>query len=430
MKRPVFHFCGSCSSASPLTSLRIASLLLAFVIMISGFGHNALAAISNQDPTATPEFRKLFPIPDTIKKQKIFWEKVFYRYPSTTVVVHDIDDLNRIVDVIDYKNKIKVSSGAPAPRKDREEISRRYLQRYTIALERFAKEKELAVRHGAIEKRVFKVFSRNQDSLKKLYSGAVKLRVQTGLADDFRLAATKAQNYLPDMEKIFEQYGVPTHLTRLAFVESMFNLKARSKVGASGLWQFMPTTARNYIYVTSMVDERNAPFKATKAAAQFLSENLRELKSWPLAITAYNHGRIGMANAVNQTGTDDIGTIVETYQSRSFGFASRNFYAEFLAAVSTYERLKKEGNIGTAPPLPETVGMILTKPMTIAQLTKHTPLTHEMIAEHNPCILDAAFAPGKQRPLPEFYEIRVPKHLLHATKVGIESLERTKYARR
>jgi membrane-bound lytic murein transglycosylase D len=388
------------------------------------------AAVSDREPGETEKLKKLFPTPANVKKQVRFWEKIFYKYPSSTVIVHDVYDLGRIVDVIDYKNKVKADSGRPMPRKDREEVSRRYLKRYTTALERFAKEKELAVRHGAIEKRVFKVFSRDKQALQNLYDGNVKLRVQTGLADDFVLAAARAQNYLPYMEQIFDQYGVPKQVTRLAFVESMFNLKARSKVGASGIWQFMPETARNYIYVTSVVDERNSPFKATRAAAQFLFENYRELKSWPLAITAYNHGRIGMANAVNQLASDDIGVIVDKYESRSFGFASRNFYAEFLAAVSTYERLQKEHKIETVAPLPDTVAMVLTNPLTVGDLARHTPLTKELIAEHNPCILETAFSAKKQKTLPEFYEIRIPRQLYQATKSSLDGLDRTKYARR
>src|SRR5437879_4941068 len=70
------------------------------------------------------------------------------------------------------------------------------------------------------------------------------------------------------------------------------------------------------------------------AAAEHLQANFAALGSWPLAITAYNHGRAGMMRAVSDTGTTDIGTIVRQYHGSLFGFASRNFYAEFLAAVA------------------------------------------------------------------------------------------------
>jgi membrane-bound lytic murein transglycosylase D len=90
----------------------------------------------------------------------------------------------------------------------------------------------------------------------------------------------------------------------------------------------------------SRIDQRNSPFLATEAAAKILKNNHAVLKSWPLAITAYNHGLNGMKRAVAQTGTRDLHTIVTSYESPSFGFASRNFYAEFVAAKRIYEKHK------------------------------------------------------------------------------------------
>jgi len=408
----------------------IATGLLSASSLVTSAFTTANAAISSPKTLEQNNFEDLFPVPKTVKKQVSFWEKIFYRFPSSTVVVHETDDLDRIIDVIDYKHFGKAENKPPIPRKERTQVSQKYLKRYNLALERFAKEKEAAIRHGAIEKRVFNVYKNDANALKKLFKGDIKLRVQTGLADDFRLAAGRALNYFPYIEKMFEQYGVPTQLSRLAFVESMFNIKARSKVGASGLWQFMPNTARSYIYVTSTVDERNSPFKATKAAAQFLSENYRELKSWPLAITAYNHGRLGMLNAVRQTGSDDIGVIIENYKSKSFGFASRNFYGEFLAAVNVFDRLKAENKIQPSPPLPETLSVILSTPVSALDLIKYTPLTRELIEEHNPCILETAYSSMKVKKLPEFYEIKVPTQIYKEVRAGLDNLERKKYARR
>jgi membrane-bound lytic murein transglycosylase D len=82
-----------------------------------------------------------------------------------------------------------------------------------------------------------------------------------------------------------------------------------------------------------VVDQRLDPLESTRAAARLLQHNYSILKTWPLAITAYNHGLSGMRRAVRITGTDDIGTIVREYDGRLFGFASRNFYASFLAAL-------------------------------------------------------------------------------------------------
>ena len=119
----------------------------------------------------------------------------------------------------------------------------------------------------------------------------------------------------------------------LPHVESSFNPAAYSKVGAAGLWQFMRSTGRRYMRIDNSVDERLDPFRSTEAAAQLLSYNYRLLGTWPLALTAYNHGAAGMRRAKEAMGTDDIVKIVRQHKSPSFGFASRNFYVSFLAAL-------------------------------------------------------------------------------------------------
>lgn len=376
---------------------------------------------------------QLFPTPPIVRKQVRFWEKVFGRYPSSTVIVHEVGDLDRIVDLIDYKafkDKDAAGNFTPIPRKERDEVTQKYLKRYTKAVERFTKEGLGATRHGAIEKRIYHVYRKSPLALKKLLAGEIKLRAQTGLADDFRSAATTAQTYLPFMERVFNQHGLPTKLTRLPFVESMFNVKARSKVGASGIWQFMPQTARQFMFVTSLVDERNSPFKATKAAAQYMMLNYRELKSWPLAITAYNHGRVGMERAVKQVGSNDIGDIISKYNSASFGFASSNFYAEFIAANNVFDKLTREGVIGSATLLAPTASIILQDPLTLADLIKHTALTKDTLAAHNPCLLESTFVSNANKPLPAFYEIKVPMELAPSVKSSIEVMKNLRYARR
>ena len=131
----------------------------------------------------------------------------------------------------------------------------------------------------------------------------------------------------------FTKMGLPRELAALPHVESSFNTYAYSKVGAAGMWQFMRGTGRRFLRIDAAVDERLDPYRSTEAAASFLEQNYIVLGSWPLALTAYNHGPGGMKRAQEQLGTSDIVTIVRKYNSRSFGFASRNFYVAFLAAL-------------------------------------------------------------------------------------------------
>jgi membrane-bound lytic murein transglycosylase D len=83
------------------------------------------------------------------------------------------------------------------------------------------------------------------------------------------------------------------NLAYLPLVESSFNVRARSIVGAVGMWQFMPETGKKFMRIDEKVDERRDPFASTRAAARLLKENYRLLSNWPLAITAYNHAPTG-----------------------------------------------------------------------------------------------------------------------------------------
>jgi hypothetical protein len=126
---------------------------------------------------------------------------------------------------------------------------------------------------------------------------------------------------------------VPDSLAVLPFIESGYNPDAYSHVGAAGLWQIMKGTGRPFLRISRKVDERRDPFKATAAAAQILKGNYRALGTWPLAITAYNHGAAGVGRGVKDAGSREISDLVQRYKGPAFGFASRNFYAEFAAVL-------------------------------------------------------------------------------------------------
>ncbi len=159
------------------------------------------------------------------------------------------------------------------------------------------------------------------------------MRFQLGQANRFRDGLIRSGAWQRDIAAALKDEGLPPELSALPLVESSYNPRAYSKVGAAGLWQFMPSTGRRFMRIDRAVDDRMDPFMATEAAAQLLAYNHRILGTWPLALTAYNHGVAGMRRAVDTLGTTDIVTIVRQYQSRTFGFASRNFYVSFLAAL-------------------------------------------------------------------------------------------------
>jgi membrane-bound lytic murein transglycosylase D len=390
-------------------------ILSSFLIFYLVVSPAATAKVGSQTSTAdqTP-----FPISPLIDRQVWFWELIFAQYESHHVVLHDGYYPHVIVDVIDL-NEIRESRPILADLSD-DAIVDDYLERYSDGLKKFASEGPKAALHSAIEKRIYESYSIEPETREHLLSGKPYIRAQKGLHDRFQKAAQRAQRYLPHMEKIFRSHELPIGLTRLPFVESMFNMHARSKVGASGVWQFMPATARRFLIVNRDIDERNSPWKATRAAARLMAHNYNHLKSWPLAVTAYNHGLYGIKRAVSQVNSRSLEEIIRRYQSSSFGFASRNFYTEFLAAMRIYEREYNHLRQKIKPF--DVVPVRLPKRLAVDHLIRHTPLTYQMLEEWNPCLSSSYFRRNSNRRIPKHYELMVPQQFALRTKKALKRL--------
>lgn len=112
-----------------------------------------------------------------------------------------------------------------------------------------------------------------------------------------------AQYYFPMFEEALDKYDMPLELKYLAVVESALNPMARSRVGATGLWQFMYATGKiNGLNVNSYIDERNDPVKSTEAACQYLTQLYRIFDDWNLALAAYNSGPGNVNKAIRRSG--------------------------------------------------------------------------------------------------------------------------------
>ena len=160
------------------------------------------------------------------------------------------------------------------------------------------------------------------------------------------VALTQYQLYQPYILDALEKQNLSSELQYLPFVESAFNPEALSHVGAAGLWQIMPATARSLgLTVNSVVDERYDPRRATYAAAKYFRNSVDKLSETafengnsvtakdlnPFVVTSYNYGVVGMQRAIRQVGLDYERLLLE-YKSPSFQTAVKNFYASFLAA--------------------------------------------------------------------------------------------------
>lgn len=172
--------------------------------------------------------------------------------------------------------------------------------------------------------------------------------------------------YMPIFEQALEEAGLPLELKYLSVVESALRPGATSRVGAAGLWQFMPATGRMYnLHISTLVDERRDPYKSSVAAAQYLKDLYEMFGDWHLALAAYNCGPGRIARAINSTGKKDFWDIYYTLPSET-----RMYVPLFIAAnyAMTYYR---EHNV--EPILP-------VKPLTTDTVMIHHKLYFEHIA--------------------------------------------------
>jgi membrane-bound lytic murein transglycosylase D len=156
------------------------------------------------------------------------------------------------------------------------------------------------------------------------------------MRERFEEGLLRSRYYRSTMERIFRTAGLPPELVTLAEIESGFQSRAKSGAGAVGIWQFTRGTGREYMRISRYHDDRLNPTTETEAAAQLLRSNYETLGNWPLAITAYNYGTGGMETAASEYHSD-YEKIVRSYSGSRFGFASRNYYPEFLAALQVHQ---------------------------------------------------------------------------------------------
>jgi transglycosylase-like protein with SLT domain len=181
------------------------------------------------------------------------------------------------------------------------------------------------------------------------------------------------------MERIFRDAGLPPELVTLATVESGFYSRAKSTAGALGIWQFTRDTGKQYMRITRYHDDRLDPTTETRAAAALLRSNYDVLGSWPLAITAYNYGTGGTSAAASEYG-GDYDRIVRNYNGPHFGFAVRNYYSEFLAALQIHQDEDKyfPDLKYSETPQPPPVRTDFTRPRRLAHRSRHGLVHHVM----------------------------------------------------
>lgn len=294
-----------------------------------------------------------FATPRGLEANVAFWKDIYSKYTTDQGVVHDAEHIDLIYEVLDFTpimmrtdiNIFKKERLKTQTVKDAKERAKNLLSKLNDTTD--------PETLSSAERKIWDYFTKI-DSKKKFAEAMDKdrIRFQLGQRDRVVQGIFFSGRYLEDFEKVFKEAGLPVELSRLPFVESSFNVMARSRVGASGLWQIMPYTARGYMMMNKAIDKRNHPVEAAKMAAKLLRDNYRMLGKWPLAVTGYNHGPTGVLRLTKLHKSKEIGDLFPKGAKRRLGFASRNFYASFVAIIEVEKSATKYlGNVQWSQPL-------------------------------------------------------------------------------
>ena len=335
------------------------------------------------------------PRPPQLERDVQFWIRVYTQIDTNAGFLHDQSNLGVVYDTLHF---------APdSPPVERQHLVDQTRERYAAALRRIAGSGDGPL--SADDERIRELWGA-EGTPARLRAAVDDIRFQLGQADRFRGGLLRSGAWETHIAETLANLGLPPELAVLPHVESSFNPSAYSKVGAAGLWQFMRSTGRRYMRIDGAVDDRLDPFRSTEAAAQLLAYNYRVLGTWPLALTAYNHGTAGVRRAKETLGTDDIVRIVRSYSSRTFGFASRNFYVSFLAALEIdrnpekyFGPLQKESEAHFHE-------VELPAYVSAASLERALKIDGAKLRGLNPALLPAVWS-GAQR-VPKAYRLRLP----------------------
>jgi len=337
----------------------------------------------------------VMPRPPELDRDVHFWVRVYTEVDTNSGFLHDQYNLSIVYETLHFV--------AGSSSRERERVVDEARNRVAAALRRIAGARDTPV---SPEDQKIKDLWGVEGSPGRLLEAIDDMRFQLGQSDRFRAGLIRSGAWETHIAETLANLGLPAELAVLPHVESSFDPAAYSKVGAAGLWQFMRSTGRRYMRIDGSVDDRLDPFRATEAAAQLLAYNYRLLGTWPLALTAYNHGAAGVRHAVDTLGTDDIVKIVRHYNSRSFGFASRNFYVSFLAALEVDRNPQKY--FGPIQKLREARFQEVAVPgyVSVSALERALKIDRDTLRELNPALLRAVW--DGQRRIPRDYHLRLP----------------------
>lgn len=219
------------------------------------------------------------------------------------------------------------------------------------------------------------------------YNREVRTAINRYTSKDFATIMGYAYYYFPMFEEELVLAGMPIELRVLAIVESALNPLATSRVGAKGLWQFMPSTGKEYgLEINSLVDERCNPRLATRAACRYLKNMYNQYGDWTLAIASYNCGPGNVNKAIVRTGGDPKnykGSFWDVYEG--LPRETRSYVPLFMGATYAFAYHEAHGIEFPTPPLPLAVDTVMiTRPLHLEQVSSTIDVSLELLQMLNP----------------------------------------------
>lgn len=283
-----------------------------------------------------------FKIPAYFEQSSKFWFLIYTQFSSHQIVLHDRDRLSLIYRVLDFqtlkeKNLHRMTLYNLQRKLTVDNIDDIKQSYNKLIQDPFLRDQETGLILNAIHQAGIPLPESKEDRIALFKDLKSTIRSQTGQANFIQDGLVRSSPYQDYLKKIFTNKNLPIDLLAIPFLESSFNPLAESKVGALGVWQFMPFISKHYLPKHPHIDYRRNIILSSLAASFLLEENLKILKRWDLAVTAYNSGTKHLVKMRRSLATEELSLakVIEYSDSENFGFASKNFYSEFLALVYT-----------------------------------------------------------------------------------------------
>tara|TARA_Y100000590_G_C15740371_1_gene1020054 strand:+ start:614 stop:2143 length:1530 start_codon:yes stop_codon:yes gene_type:complete len=234
----------------------------------------------------------------------------------------------------------------------------------------------------------------------------------------FKRFLVRGEKYRPQIEAILKKHGLPKELYYLGLIESGYQTKAISRVGATGPWQFMRLTARDFgLRVGYFADERRDPLRATEAAAKYLKYLYQTFQSWHLAMAAYNAGQGRIARAIKRGRTKSYWRLA---RRRKIPKETIHYVPKFFAAVIIGKNPKEFG-LGEIErnPIPQAELVSLPSPLRLRDLARQTSTSLEDLKELNPHLTHAVTPPQLRN-----YSVWIPKERVAVVSQKVSHLKK------